>query len=248
MKNGRKINPELNADKIYEDNFWGQVAANYQEGNFELEEQQAWDEYNKNPTRENKKIAEDISAALNSFRQRNSEVLENDVTPAWIVREFAGELPEIIDGVEASIRQKDLGLIQDAFSDSMDEIEGKAQDIHYSRNQYNVNLPKNINEAEKMGWRDDVPVDCHNFTAPKRDNVKFVHSDGREAIFDASGMHSVTSDEDMSTFNFYNPKDEPIRRGVTDVFPWFLWGNTPNDTTNHFERALTAIPIYYKVH
>ncbi len=241
-KDVKTINTEMDADKVYEDDFWGQVGANYYEGSFELEEKQAWDKYNQNPTLENKKVAEDISAALKNFRQRNSEVLENDITPAWIVREFAGELPEILDGMEDGIKQKDLGMIQDAFSDNMDEIIDKAKDIHYSRNQYNVDLPQNSIEAEKLGWRDGVAANCHQFTAEDgKPHIKYVSPDGRrEVIFDSEGNYVITADEDMGTYNYADP-DLWMEHFVVDILPWIIYGNTPKDSTEPYERIGASI-------
>ena len=62
-----------------------------------------------------------------------------------------------------------MGLIQDTFSNSMDEIEGKAKDIHYSGNRYNVDLPQNINELPE-DWR-NVIANCHQFTTENGENT-----------------------------------------------------------------------------
>ena len=234
------------AGRIHDDDGLGQLVANYQAGSLELEAKRAQGEYNKNPTLENKELAEGISSAADSFNRTNAETLENDITPAWILREVANNLPEIIDRAGTGIKRLDASAVRDAIAESDKEIKDKAMDIHYSRNQYNVDLPETIAEAAAMGWGIEDQDYCHMFGVPIGENVKYVplNGEGGEQIFSSTTGEVVNDPRNRGSYNFYNPKEHKIAHSITDVTPWVLWGNDLKDTTKISERI--AIPLAYK--
>jgi hypothetical protein len=59
-------------------------------------------------------------------------------------------------------------------------------------------------------------------------NRKFVHPNGSEAVF--KGICKVTDDANMATYNYFNPDTLwGIPHLITDVIPYFIFGNTPSD-------------------
>ena len=116
---------------------------------------------------------------------------------------------------------------------------------HYSRNKKNVPVPKTIDEAKAMGWQKERLDYCHNFDTPNISNSKYVSSDGRgEQIFDSS-RNPVTSPENMPTYNFFHPSKQKFMHSLTDVAPWVLWGNSPDDSTAKLERIVTPLVLQY---
>ncbi len=125
-----------------------------------------------------------------------------------------------------------------------------SKEKHYSRNQYNTDLPNTPEEARELGWlcsrnvedrKKGAPDDkCHQFTSPNRSHVKYVSPDGcREVIF--NGNKLVTAPEDMGTYNFCSPSKGllgKIGHFVEDMLPWYLYGNAPDDTTCLHDRVL----------
>ena len=63
---------------------------------------------------------------------------------------------------------------------------------------------------------------------------KWVSDSGREVVHDAFG-NIERSDRYMGTYNFA-PLGKDEDHMVLDVLPYVLWGNTPNDPTNRFQR------------
>jgi RHS repeat-associated protein len=116
---------------------------------------------------------------------------------------------------------------------------------HYDRNDNNVDLPENKDQAIQEGWDDSVAANCHQFSAIDGPNVKFVSPDGfREVIYDSSG-NMVTDPKDIGTYN-YSPSGTffgSIGHMAVDVVPWVLWGNSEDDDTNIFERAASFFGI-----
>ena len=73
---------------------------------------------------------------------------------------------------------------------------------------------------------------------------RFVSEDGHiEAIYDCDG-NLVVSDEDMGSYNFVPSGESWIGHGIYDVLPWILYGNTPEDSTEWYERGGSLIGIY----
>ena len=115
-------------------------------------------------------------------------------------------------------------------------LEDHVKEKHYGRNQYNVDLPTNADEARKWDWK-TVAANCHQFTAENGERyTKYVSPDGkREVIFDSDGKVVIDADEDMGTYNYADP-DWKLQHGLLDVLPWIVYGNTPEDTTTPWQR------------
>lgn len=114
-------------------------------------------------------------------------------------------------------------------------LEPEVRKKHYERNQYNVDLPKNADEAKAWDWETEL-ANCHQFTADGERYIKYVSPDGkREVIFNEKGDIVITADEDMGTYNYADPKFL-LEHGLLDVLPWILYGNTPEDPTKWYQR------------
>ena len=120
-----------------------------------------------------------------------------------------------------------------------------SKEEHYARNENNIEFPDQYDEEFfKEGWNDDVSANCHQFTAPNRDNKKYVSLDGKyEVIYDSTGKE-VIDPKDVGTYNFSSPTDAPMWHAVNDVWPWILHGNSEEDTTKWWERILSLGGIY----
>lgn len=46
----------------------------------------------------------------------------------------------------------------------------------------------------------------------------------------------INTDEDMGTYNFASPKDNPVGHFFADVLPYWFWGNNENDKTSLWHR------------
>ena len=113
------------------------------------------------------------------------------------------------------------------------------KEAHYNRNENNVDLPKNKTEAIKNGWASEIAT-YHQFTATENgENIKYISPDGhREVIFDYTEKNIVTTPEDMGTYNYFDPKSNPLGHIIADVIPWYIYGNSPNDTTTFKDRVM----------
>lgn len=119
-----------------------------------------------------------------------------------------------------------------------------SKEEHYSRNKYNPSFPEQYDEEFYKEWDDTVSANCHQFTAPDRDNKKYVSPDGMcEVIYDVNGQ-IVTDPRDVGTYNFISPNENGWGHGVQDVLPWILYGNSPDDTTNPWQRLLSLGKMY----
>ena len=112
----------------------------------------------------------------------------------------------------------------------------------------NINLPTDLAAAEAAdGW---VKVDAgqavlHQDPNTPGEDYKFVHPDGREAVYNSQTGEMVTSDAYRGTYNFVHmpPKPEEwsdvggwvewgargIGHTVTDVIPWWFGGVVRGD-------------------
>lgn len=88
----------------YEDNFTGQFKASYAQGRLSQDEAKAWNDYLSAPTAANRKKAEQASAVLKQFQERNKETLKNDAKVPILSQSLAGYLPQLADQVGASIK------------------------------------------------------------------------------------------------------------------------------------------------
>ncbi len=172
-------------------------------------------------------------------------------------KKFAGDTLQVIsDQYHDSI---DLAInIEHYIRNTADILEiptedsfiGKIKNIHYSRNENQPieELPQTEKEAQESGWsrQDDGRALCHQNTAlAKGPNVKYLSGDGhREVIYDADG-NMVTAPEDMGTYNGSPPNGfiGSIGHFFADMLPWYLWGNSPDDSTTTVERIVVPIEL-----
>lgn len=114
---------------------------------------------------------------------------------------------------------------------------------HYLRNQLNKNLPQNDADAEAKGWRklSDKDSSMHQFnTHDGVKNSKWVSPDGhREVVFTGKGENQrITTDpRDQGTYNFFDPKKNPLGHATLDVAPYILLGNSADDPTTIYTRV-----------
>lgn len=114
---------------------------------------------------------------------------------------------------------------------------------HYLRNQLNKNLPQNDADAKAKGWRklSDKDSSMHQFnTHDGVKNSKWVSPDGhREVVFTGKGENQrITKDpRDQGTYNFFDPKKNPLGHATLDVAPYILLGNSADDPTTIYTRV-----------
>ncbi len=173
--------------------------------------------------------------------QKPKETLWDKIKEPWEDRKnFLDELVRIYDNLSPET-QSAMKTVLNPLSDrqSREEaneiLENEIKKIHYGRNQYNVDLPQNEDEAKEWNWETEL-ANCHQFTAEDDEtNIKYVSPDGkREIIFDHEG-DIVAADEDEGTYNYADP-DLWLAHLVVDVLPWLRYGNTPEDSTERYQR------------
>ena len=80
-------------------------------------------------------------------------------------------------------------------------------------------------------------------------NSKWVSPDGhREVVFTGKGENQrITKDpRDQGTYNFFDPKKHPIGHATLDVLPYMLMGNSADDSTSIYDRAVESVRNYMK--
>lgn len=118
---------------------------------------------------------------------------------------------------------------------------------HYLRNKLNKNLPKNDKDALAKGWRKLSAKDSSMHQFHQEDGVrnsKWVSPDGhREVVFTGKGenQHISTDPRDVGTYNFFDPKKNPIGHATFDVVPYMLLGNSADDSTSLYDRAFESV-------
>ena len=85
--------------------------------------------------------------------------------------------------------------------------------------------------------------------------LKYTNKDGREAVFDGDTLQPMTDPRYIATYNFcpiQQLPDNPVIKdyvtyGITmaghawkDVIPYYIWGNSPEDTTTFKDRILLS--------
>ena len=85
--------------------------------------------------------------------------------------------------------------------------------------------------------------------------LKFTNEDGREAVFDGDTLEPMTDPRYIATYNFCPIQQLPNNPGISDyviygkttighawkdVLPYYIWGNSPDDTTTIIDRILLS--------
>lgn len=91
-------------DNQYDDDFWGQSAANYRASDIGINTNIAYGREVQNPTEANEELAEAWAWLLGGFQDKHENALDNEgaVLP-WISRDFAGYLPQVVDRLPSQI-------------------------------------------------------------------------------------------------------------------------------------------------
>lgn len=115
---------------------------------------------------------------------------------------------------------------------------------HYLRNKLNKNLPQNEKEAKEQGWIKLSKKESEMHQFHQEDgvrNTKWISPDGhREVVYTGKGanQHITTDPRDVGTYNFANPKKDPIGHTLFDVLPYVAVGNSYDDSTTIAKRLL----------
>ena len=127
------------------------------------------------------------------------------------------------------------------------------REAHYARNEKNTNLPKTAEEAEAQGWKRCDASLYHQFDDRSKaeiaedmargfpnGNKKYLSGDGREVVYTPDGQQIVTDPQNMGTYNYVevDSTDDILGHLALDVIPYWLWGNSANDSTPFVARVL----------
>ena len=149
-------------------------------------------------------------------------------------------LTQLLDNLGQSIKNTTQPFV-DAY-DTLKKYYEAAKEAHYGRNEFN-HVPDTEADAENDGFkklRDTQAV----FHGAEEGNSKYVHDDGREAVYDSKG-NLVTNPNTEGTYNFNHPTKEPIMHIINDVIPYYVHGNSPKDTTTFYERVSNSfVPLF----
>ena len=123
---------------------------------------------------------------------------------------------------------------------------------HYTRNEKNVDLPKNDKDAESQGWTklSSKKSAMHQFSQKDGvENSKWISKDGhREVVFTGKGKNQkITKDHrDIGTYNYYDPNINPFKHTVYDVIPYIVLGNDIKDSTTAYDRVFGGVKNFMK--
>lgn len=117
-----------------------------------------------------------------------------------------------------------------------------AKQKHYSRNELQIDLlPDTVEKAIQDGWielSEKMSALHQNFTEDGVKNSKWISPDGhKEVVFTGINKRITSHVEDEGTYNFYSPKTNKIGHLMADVLPYYMWGNSPEDTTRIRDRV-----------
>lgn len=117
---------------------------------------------------------------------------------------------------------------------------GRTKENHYMRNSLNT-PPKSEADAINKGWRllPNSQSVYHQIGAGNEYNKKYVSTDGRmEAVYGTDGK-LVTSPINEGTYNFTSP-DNAWGHFKDDVLPYYIWGNSPDDSTGIWIKVVVT--------
>jgi hypothetical protein len=98
-------------------------------------------------------------------------------------------------------------------------------------------LPKSPEEAEKRGFiKASDNQNRYHRNKGETENVKYYHPiTGQEVVFDRNGK-VVTTPENRGTKN-YGPNPTSREHVIYDIIPYWIWGNSEDDTTPFWDRV-----------
>ena len=122
-----------------------------------------------------------------------------------------------------------------------EELKNYLKNLHYNRlalreQQLHV-LPKSPEEAIKQGFvKAPDSQNVYHQNKGQTGNEKYLHpKTGQEVIFNTHGK-IVTDPENIGTKN-YGTNPISINHIFLDILPYYLWGNSPDDTTSFYDRV-----------
>ena len=106
---------------------------------------------------------------------------------------------------------------------------------HYARNM--------LNDVEKVDQKEPEhfsKAGLHQMGVdPQQPNVKYISHDGHhEKVINHAKKtleDNLNDAKNMGTYNYFHP-DKEYLHGIFDIVPWYLFGNSPHDTTSVFTR------------
>lgn len=88
--------------KSFDDDFWGQFGANYGQTDLSIKASKADGRYVKNPTKENREIAEGWNVLLREHQTKHKEALDDEGAKFTLLsKDLAGYLPQVVDRLPA---------------------------------------------------------------------------------------------------------------------------------------------------
>jgi len=107
------------------------------------------------------------------------------------------------------------------------------RDFHYyKRPTFNVDLASTEQEAIDSGFikTDESQAIFHQIGDGNEGNKKYLSPDGkREAVYDSKGK-LVQDPVNTGTYNIVPAQTSMAGHFLTDVLPYLIWGNSPEDT------------------
>ena len=122
-----------------------------------------------------------------------------------------------------------------------EEVKNCLKNLHYNRlalreQQLHV-LPKTPEEAIQQGFiKAPDSQNVYHQNKGQTGNEKYLHPEtGQEVIFNKQGK-IVIDPENIGTKN-YGTDPISINHIILDILPYYLWGNSPDDTTSFYDRV-----------
>ena len=132
-----------------------------------------------------------------------------------------------------------LGLFSYLVADHYRTAVDAARNLHNNRNQYNKKVD---DKTVKESWDRKVPAYYHQHGTGNEEHIKFVSpvdpdGESSEAIF-TKDFIPVEDPVNGPTYNFADPRNDPWGHFGKDMLPYYIWGNSPEDTTFMVQRII----------
>ncbi len=153
---------------------------------------------------------------------------------------------------EESVDQPDESALPDTPAPTYDHSDSKEDQITYLRQSFSEAATKDLDLLPMIRklHNQEIPLAhqqiiytilahtnesaIHQMRG-ETDNRVFIHEDGREGVYDKDG-NLVTNGYNDGTFNYANPKTEPLLHFTMDISPWIQLGISEEDPTSRIER------------